>query len=197
MGIYEEHYTTNISDWSIAEAVKRAHKSDLIVAAVGGNALRAEWGIKTYGESCDLPSIGLYGRQLELIQTLYATGKPVVVVVISGKVVSEPWINKNIDALLHAWEPGQFGGQALAEILFGEVNPSGKLPFTLPRSIGHIPQYYYQRQSRFWTGHGSGGNSPAFPFGHGLSYTTFEYSNLSVPVEVAMGADVHISVTVK
>ena len=188
---------STITDWSIAEAVRQAKACDVAVAVVGGYAIRAEWGLRTYGESCDMPSIGLPGRQLELVQALHATGKPVVVVYVSGKVVSEPWITDTIPAILYAWEPGQFGGQAIAEVLFGQVNPSGRLPFTIPKSIGHIPQYYYQRESRYWTGHWGTGNNPAFPFGFGLSYTTYAYSNLTVPATVpATAASVPVTVTV-
>jgi beta-glucosidase len=187
-----------INDWSISEAVKRAQNNDLVVVVVGGTAIRADWGLRTYGESCDLPSIGLYGKQLELVQALHSTGKPVVVVMVSGKVVSEPWINDKIPTLLYAWEPGQYGGQAIAEALFGKINPSGKLPFTIPKSIGHIPQYYYQRESRFWTGYSYAGegDQPAFPFGFGLSYTTFKYSDLTVPSKISIN-DREITVSVK
>jgi beta-glucosidase len=186
-----------ISDWSIKEAVKRALRNDITVVAVGGNAIRANWGLRTYGESCDMPSIGLYGKQLDLVKALQATGKPVVVVLVSGKVVSEPFINDSIPAIVYAWEPGQAGGQAVAEVLFGKYNPSGKLPITIPKSIGHIPQYYYQRESRFWTGYSYAGgkNEPAFPFGFGLSYTKYTYSNLVVPTTVA-STDKEISVSV-
>lgn len=186
-----------ISDWSIKEAVKRALKNDITVVAVGGNAIRANWALRTYGESCDMPSIGLYGKQLDLVKALQATGKPIVVVIVSGKVVSEPFINDSIPAVLYAWEPGQAGGQAVAEVLFGKYNPSGKLPITIPKSIGHIPQYYYQRSSRFWTGYAySGGkDEPAFPFGFGLSYTNYTYSNLLVPQKVA-STDKEIAITV-
>ncbi|RPH32739.1 MAG: beta-glucosidase [Bacteroidales bacterium] len=189
-----------VNDWSITEAVKRAKNNDLVVVVVGGQAIRTNWGLRTYGESCDMPSIGLYGKQLELVQALYSTGKPVVVVVVSGKVVSEPWINEKIPALLYAWEPGQYGGQAVAEVLFGKINPSGKLPFTIPKTIGHIPQYYYQRASRYWTGYAYAGakdsDQPAFPFGFGLSYTTYQYSDLSVPAEISAN-DKEIPITVK
>lgn len=168
-----------MNDFSIADATEKAKSCELAIVAVGGYGLRYDWGLRTYGESADRPSIDLYGRQEELVRSIAATGTPVIVVIVNGKPLNNEWITKNIPTIVDAWEPGIYGGRALAEILFGEVNPSGRLPITIPQSAGHIPQYYYQTKSRTYTGYGLGSSrkddKPAFPFGHGLSYTTFEY----------------------
>lgn len=174
----------SISDYSIADAVAKARKCDLAVVAIGGYGIRVGWGLRTYGESADRPSIDFYGRQVELVKKICETGIPVVVVINNGKPLNNNWITEHIPAIVDVWEPGMCGGQALAEILFGEVNPSGRLPITIPQSAGHIPQYYYQTKSRTYTGYGLGSSrkddQPAFPFGHGLSYTTFEYGTLQL-----------------
>lgn len=174
----------SISDYSIADAVAKARKCDLAVVAIGGYGIRVGWGLRTYGESADRPSIDFYGRQVELVKKICETGIPVVVVINNGKPLNNNWITEHIPAIVDVWEPGMCGGQALAEILFGEVNPSGRLPITIPQSAGHIPQYYYQTKSRTYTGYGLGSSrkddKPAFPFGHGLSYTTFEYGTLQL-----------------
>lgn len=173
-----------ISDYSIADAVRKARGCDLVVVAVGGYGLRDDWGLRTYGESADRPSIDFYGRQEELIRALYRTGKPVVVVIVNGKPLNNEWVTHNIPAIVDVWEPGMYGGRALAEILYGKVNPSGKLPMTVPQHAGQMPLYYYHAPSRYWTGYGLGSSrsddKPAFCFGHGLSYTTFEYRNLEI-----------------
>lgn len=190
-----------ISDYSIADAVEKARRCDLAVVTIGGHALRDDWGLRTYGESADRPSIDFYGRQVELVQKIYATGTPVVVVIINGKPLNNPWITQNVPAMLDMWEPGMFGGQALAEILFGEVNPSGKLPITVPQHAGQVPMYYYQLNSRYVTGYSIGGtwedNQPAFCFGHGLSYTNFEYSDIRLADTIKAGEPVEVSVNVK
>lgn len=189
-----------IGDGSIDNAVKEAAKSDLTIVVIGGYGIRSEWGNRTYGESCDSPSIGLPGRQLELVKALKAAGKPVVAVIISGKVCNEPWVNENIPAILYAWEPGQFGGRAVAETLFGDNNPSGRLPFTFPKTAGHIPNFYYRRASRLWTGYslgtGRADDMPSYEFGYGLSYTTFRYSELTAPKTVKAGEPIPVSVKV-
>ena len=140
--------------------------------------------MRTYGESADRPSIDFYGLQAELVKRVYETGVPTIVLIVNGKPLDNPWITENIPAIIDLWEPGMYGGQAVAEILFGQVNPSGKLPITIPQTAGHIPQYYYQTKSRYTTGYGLGSSRkddrPAFCFGHGLSYTSFQYGGVQL-----------------
>ena len=171
-----------ISDFSIREAVRMAAACDLTVVVIGGYGIRSDWGLRTYGESADRPSVDFYGRQTELVRALVEAGRPVVAVIVNGKPLNNEWITAHVPAIVDAWEPGMYGGQAVAEILFGKVNPSGKMPVTVPRHAGQIPMYYYQAASRYWTGYGLGSSReddrPAFCFGHGLSYTSFEYSDL-------------------
>ena len=138
---------------------------------------------------------------MELVQAIHATGTPVVIVIVNGKPLNTDWITKNIPTIVDVWEPGMYGGQALAEILFGEVNPSGKLPITIPKHAGQIPMYYYQRPSRYWTGYGLGSSredeKPAFCFGHGLSYTSYEYSGLKIDSVIPQTQDIEFTFTVK
>lgn len=168
-----------LNNYAITDATEKARLCDLAIIAVGGYGIRSEWGLRTYGESADRPSIDFYGKQEELVRSIAATGTPVIVVIVNGKPLNNEWITNHIPSIVDVWEPGMFGGRALAEILFGEVNPSGRLPITIPKSAGHVPQYYYQTKSRYLTGYGLGSSreddKPAFPFGFGLSYTTFEY----------------------
>jgi beta-glucosidase len=189
-----------INDFAIAEAGRRAAQADLAIVVIGGYGLRWEWGLRTYGESCDRPTIDLYGRQLELVKAIQASGKPVIAVIVNGPPLNEPWVSETLPAILYTMEPGMYGGQAVAEILFGKVNPSGRLPYTIPKTAGHIPQFYYAKHSRFWTGYGLGStgadNLPAWAFGHGLSYTTFAYSKLVVPKDLPVSADIPVAVTV-
>lgn len=190
-----------ISDYSIADAVEKAKQCDLAIVAIGGYGLRLDWNYRTYGESADRPSIDFYGRQVELVQKIYETGTPVVVVIVNGKPLNNCWITEHIPAIVDVWEPGMYGGQALAEVLFGEINPSGKLPITIPKTTGQVPMYYYQKPSRYSTGYRLGGipedDNPAFCFGHGLSYTCFEYSDLVLDEKMRRGEDVKISFKVK
>lgn len=190
-----------ISDFSIAEVVKEAKQCDLAVIAVGGYGLRWDWGLRTYGESADRPSIDFYGRQEELIRAVYETGTPVIVVIVNGKPLNNEWTSQHISAIVDVWEPGMYGGQALAEILLGKVNPSGKLPITIPKHAGQVPMYYYQKKTRYTTGYGLGSSRaddvPAYCFGHGLSYTTFEYSELQMDSLLGSKENVEISFRIK
>ena len=138
-----------INDFTIAEARRRATAADLCVIVVGGYGLRWEWALRTYGESCDRPSIDLYGRQLELVKAIQASGKPAVAIIVNGPPLNEPWVDENIPAIVYSMEPGMFGGQAIGEILFGKVNPSGRLPYTIPKTVGQIPMFNYMRHSRY------------------------------------------------
>lgn len=173
-----------LNEFAIEEAVRRAKENDLAIIAIGGYGLRSDWGMRTYGESADRPSIDFYGLQAELVKRVYETGVPTIVLIVNGKPLNNPWITENIPAIIDLWEPGMYGGQAVAEILFGQVNPSGKLSITIPQTAGHIPQYYYQTKSRYTTGYGLGSSRkddrPAFCFGHGLSYTSFQYDGVQL-----------------
>lgn len=190
-----------ISDYSISDAVTKAKSCDLVVVVIGGYGIRSDWGLRTYGESADRPSIDFYGQQAELVQALQKTGKPIVAVIVNGKPLNNEWISQNIPSIIDIWEPGMYGGKALAEILFGQVNPSGKLPITIPKNVGQIPMYYYQSSSRYWTGYGLGSSrsddQPAYCFGHGLSYTTFEYSDLKLDTVFSLKEDIQLSFKVK
>lgn len=190
-----------LNDYAIQDAAQKAKDCDLAIVAVGGYGNRTDWGYRTYGESADRPSIDFYGRQEELIRAIEATGTPVVVVLVNGNPVNNEWVTKNIPTIVDIWEPGMYGGKALAEILFGEVNPSGRLPITIPQTVGQVPLYYYQTASRYKTGYGLGSSraddKPAFAFGHGLSYTSFEYSKPTVnSTTMQKGKDVIVTVDV-
>lgn len=161
----------------IQEAVDVAKQADVVVLFVGGNESmsREGWASNHLG---DLPTLELLNGQNELIQNIIATGKPVCAFVNSGPPLSIGSLVNAIPAIMQCWYLGQEGGYAMVDALFGDVNPSGKLPITFPRSTGHIPAYYnYKPSSR--RGYNLGFEvSPLFAFGHGLSYTTFQYSNL-------------------
>ena len=172
----------------IARAVAAARKADAVVVAVG---IRE-------GEGRDRSRLGLPGRQVELIQSVAALGKPVVVVLYAGSAVTmEGWLDK-VGAVLDAWYPGEAGGIALAETLFGKNRPGGRLPVTFPRRVGQVPLYYNYKPSGRGYGYCDGKGTPLFPFGHGLSYTTFKYSRLVIePARVRSGAPVKVTLTVE
>lgn len=166
----------------------------------------------TTGEHVDLSSLSLVGAQLPLVQAVQATGKPTIVVFVSGKPITEPWIASHADAVLQQFYPGELGGIAIAETIFGISNPSGKLPVTFPRSVGTTPDFYnYLKGSRpldpglvtdngtLVFGHQYVLDSPVplWNFGDGMSYTTFNYSGLTVsPSSTSTSGHVNISVTV-
>ncbi len=160
----------------IEEAVQTAQKAEVIVLALGDNeqTCREGWSAQHLG---DRDSLDLPGRQEDLLRAIVATGKPVILLLINGRPASISFAAEHVPAILEAWYPGQEGGHALAEVLFGEVNPGGKLPITFPRSAGQIPAYYYHKPSSR-RGYLFSEIAPLFPFGHGLSYTTFAYANL-------------------
>lgn len=188
----------SITDQRIADVKAAAAECDVIVFAGGEMSLRSWHEKRTCGENFSRTRLGLFGRQEELLQELYKTGKPVVLVLVNGRALCiEEHVAKST-AIIEAWEPGEFGGQAIAEILCGKVNPSGRLPVTIPRHEGQLPIFYNHKQRMMELTPCHEENEPLFWFGHGLSYTTFAYSDLSVPTTVS-NADpsVSVSVTVK
>lgn len=160
----------------IAEAVKVAERSDLVVLAVGGNeqTSREAWMLNHMG---DRTSIDMVGRQDELVKAMVETGKPVVVFLFNGRPLSVNYVSENVPALFECWYLGQETGYAVADMLFGNYNPGGKLPVTIPRSAGHIPAYYNHKPSAR-RGYLFDDVTPLYPFGYGLSYTTFSIRNV-------------------
>lgn len=179
----------------IDEATGLAREADVIVAAVGESDA-------IVGESLSRTSLDLPGRQLDLLKALYASGKPMVVVLINGRALTTNWVAKYVPAVIEATFPGEFGGQAIAEVLFGDYNPGGRLSFTVPKTVGQIPLNFPTRpgaQAEQRSGGPNGkttlANGPLYPFGHGLSYTTFGYGNLRVtPARQKAGGTVTVMV---
>jgi beta-glucosidase len=168
----------NIKTSDIRKARKMAKKADVAIVVVGENSLRSDWTTKTCGENMARANIKLVGKQLNLIKSIHKSGKPVIVVLVNGRPLGTTWIAKHIPVLIEAWEPGAKGGQALAEIIFGNINPSGKLPVTIPRNVGQIQMIYNHKPTQYFREYYEEPVEPLFPFGFGLSYTTFEYSDI-------------------
>lgn len=207
-------YSRDKNTAGIARAVSAARQADAVVVFVGEESILS-------GEAHSLANLNLQGAQSQLIKELAATGKPVVTVVMAGRQLVIADEVKVSDAMLYSFHPGTMGGPAIADILFGKVNPSGKTPVTFPRMSGQVPIYYAQHKTgrpanptemlideipveagqtsvgcrSFYL---DAGNSPLFPFGYGLSYTTFEYSNLSLASDKLTAQDtLSISFTLK
>lgn len=179
----------------IAEAVATAERADAVLLVLGDNeqTCREGWSESHLG---DRDSLDLPGRQEELLQAVVATGKPVVLLLLNGRPASINYAADHVPAILEGWYLGQAGGTAVADVLFGEVNPGGKLPITFPRSVGQIPAYYYHKPSAR-RGYVFADKEPLFPFGHGLSYTTFAYGNLALSAEkMGVGETAVLSVDV-
>ena len=166
----------DIKTSDINRAAEMAGDADYAVVVVGENSLRYKWKQKTAGENMARADLKLPGRQLELVKAIYKTGTPILLVLVNGRPISEPWLQENIPAIIETWEPGSLGGQALAEILFGEVNPSGKLPLTIPRSVGQLQMIYNHKPSQYFHKYAFEKTKPLYRFGFGLSYTTFSIS---------------------
>jgi len=153
----------------------------------------------TSGESIDRVELGLPGVQQPLLEALVATGKPVVLVLISGRAPVLPWAAEHVPAILEGWLPAQEGGRSIAQTLFGLTNPGGKLPISVPRHVGQVPLYYNHKPSggrSHWHGeYRDMSTQPLFHFGHGLSYTTFQIADLQLSAKAASAADT-ITITV-
>jgi beta-glucosidase len=185
----------NMSQDKVDEAVKETKNCDLNIVCCGEYMMRFRWTDRTSGEDTDRDNLDLVGLQNQLIQRIIETGKPTVVIIISGRPLSVNYAAEHATALINAWEPGQFGGQAIAEILFGKVNPSAKLALTMPRNAGQISTFYNHKASNFFHPVVCGKSTPLYPFGYGLSYTTFKYSNLKLSAD-KIGRDGTVKATV-
>ncbi|HEY3476405.1 MAG TPA: glycoside hydrolase family 3 C-terminal domain-containing protein, partial [Anaerolineales bacterium] len=168
-------------DELIAQAVETAKQADVALLVLGDNeqTCREGWSTSHLG---DRDSLDLPGRQEELLQAVATTGKPVILLLIQGRPASINFAAEHVRAILEGWYLGQEGGTAVADVLFGDVNPGGRLPITFPRSVGQIPAYYYHKPSAR-RGYLFSSAEPIFPFGHGLSYTAFAYDNLTLSAQ--------------
>ena len=182
----------------INKAVKAAKKADIAIVVVGESD-------ETSAEAIDVASLNLTGLQEDLLKAVHATGTPTIAVLISGRPLSITWTAENIPAIVQPWFCGEEGGNAVADVLFGDYNPCGRLPVTVPRHVGQLPVYYnYMPSKKHWLFHGfkkpyaDMSPFPLYEFGFGLSYTTYEYSNIQItPKEIDTTGEVYISVDVK
>lgn len=196
-----------------AEAIKAAEQSDYAIVVVGGKSglsglVNAEEGISEVdftkqgtvtepdGESHDRTDLTLTGVQQELVEAIKATNTPTIVVLINGRPLAVEWIAEHIPAIIEAWLPGSEGGNAVADVLFGDYNPGGKLPLSIARNVGQLPVHYNRTHMSTNRKYIFDDNKPLYPFGFGLSYTTFAYDNLSVsPTEVRGAAQIKVEFT--
>jgi len=179
----------------IRAAVKVAQQADVVILALGGNeqTSREAWAPNHLG---DRDSLNLLGNQDDLVRAILATGKPVVAVLIHGRPLAINYVAEHVPAILDGWYVGEEGGTAVADVLFGDYNPGGHLPITVPRSVGQLPDYYYQKPSAK-RGFVDGSVTPLFPFGWGLSYSTFKYSNLRLaPATIGTQGETTVSVDI-
>ena len=179
----------------IQDAVQVARKADLVLLVLGENeqTSREAWAVSHLG---DRDNLDLLSSQDDLAKAMVETGKPVVVLLLHGRPNSINYIAEHIPAILDGWYLGQEGGTAVADVLFGDANPGGKLPITVPRSVGQLPDYYYQKPSAK-RGYLGSTTQPLFPFGWGLSYTTFKYANLRLnPPIIGTSGEAKVSVDV-
>ncbi len=190
------------------EAIAAARQAVVAIVVVGerpDNAGRGD-APATDGEGFDVASLDLTGSQEDLVRAIHATGTPIVLVLINGRPLSIPWEAEHLPAIVEAWEPGEAGGEAVTDVLFGDFNPSGRLAISVPRSSGQLPDYYsYKPSKEYWMTQGwthDGGyvdmpGTPLWSFGYGLSYTTFQYSHLrvdAVPNSAGLLANVTVDV---
>ncbi|QMU63024.1 MAG: beta-glucosidase BglX [Flavobacteriaceae bacterium] len=191
--------TINTTDTSgFKKAISVAKKADVVVMVLG------EVGFQS-GEGRSRANLGLPGVQQKLLEVVYKANKNIVLVLNNGRPLAINWADENIPAILEAWQLGSQSGNAIAQVLYGDYNPSGKLPMSFPRDVGQMPLYYnYKNTGRpgpkkevFWTHYQDMENTPLYPFGYGLSYTSFEYSNISVQNNYTSDKTVKITVDIK
>ena len=172
-----------MTEASLNEALEKAKQADIVIVALG------EHGVNN-GEARSFSNLNLPGQQEELLKKIVAVGKPTVAVLFNGRPLTIEWASKNCPAILEAWQPGQEAGNAVADVLFGDYNPAGKLPMSFPVNVGQIPIFYNQLNTgRHWSGkqedfwfsrYRDVSNDPLYPFGFGLSYTKFDYSDIAL-----------------
>jgi beta-glucosidase len=181
------------------DAIAAAQKSELAIVVVGERCGMTD--TCTSGEGKDRSNLDLPGVQQLLLEAVYSTNTPIVLVLVNDRPLSIAWACEHVPAILEAWMPGEQGPRAIADVLFGDVTPGGKLPISVPRSVGQLPLCYNHKPSggrtHWWVDYADGSAKPLFPFGHGLSYTEFRYENLKIiPDEVDSRGRVEISVEV-
>lgn len=178
-----------------AAAIEAASRSDAVVAVMGDKSGLIEE--CTSGEARDRSSLELPGLQRELLEALARVGKPLVLIIISGRPLSLQWEDRHASAIMYAWLPGKAGGEAIASVLFGAVSPAGRAPISFPRTVGQVPVFYAHKPSggrSHWKGdYVDGPTSPLYPFGHGLSYSRFSYSEFAAPPFIEIRQDFEIS----
>jgi beta-glucosidase len=183
----------------IAKAKKAARNADIAIVVVGENERYSANGA-TSGEHRDIASLDLTGLQEDLVRAVYESGTPTIVVLINGRPLSTRWIAENIPAIIEPWYCGEKGGLAIADVIFGDYNPSGRLPITIPRHVGQLPVYYnykYSKANEIDRSYTDMSATPLYEFGFGLSYTTFTYDNLVItPQQIGPAGDVNISLDV-
>jgi beta-glucosidase len=171
---------------NISSAVALAKNAEIVVMGLGEKK-----GIS--GEDFDRSNLDLPGNQAALLEAVAATGVPVVLVLQNGRPLTIPWAAEHVPAILETWYAGEFGGRAIAETLFGDNNPAGRLSISFPKRVGQLPVFYNHLNSRKSTGYIDGDDLPQFAFGYGLSYTTFKYENLRVTASAPGNDDVQVS----
>lgn len=192
--------TMSADESGFAEAVRLAGQADAVILVLGDKAGMTPQ--CTCGEFRDSADLRLPGRQVELAEAIFAVGKPVVLVLVNGRPLAIPQLVEKASAVLEAWLPGEEGGAAVADVLFGDANPGGKLPITFPRTAGQLPIFYNHKpsagKSHWFIDYVSESVKPLFPFGHGLSYTKFDYRDLSIgSAKVSSGESLEIACTVE
>lgn len=187
----------NVDEKGIRTARHKASAADVNIVVVGDNSQRYSAFGRTCGENCDRDNLDLPGMQQQLLEAVAASGRPTVVVLMSGRALSVGWAKDNANAILNVWEPGQMGGQAIAEVLTGQVNPSGKLPVTVPRNVGQVQTVYNHKHSQYSRQFATSGTGALWPFGFGLGYSSFTYSDASLSKsEIGTSESLKASVTV-
>lgn len=188
---------SNVNAKGVQMARFKASAADVNIVVVGENSQRYSAFGRTCGENCDRDDLSLPGMQQQLLEAVVASGKPTVVVLMTGRALSIGWAKENANAILNVWEPGQMGGQAIAEVLTGQVNPSGKLPVTVPRNVGQVQTVYNYKHSQYSRLFATNETGALWPFGYGLSYSAFEYSDATLSKsEIGVSESLKASVTV-